>query len=1423
LLLGRDSFPAGDFTDHFLPFSLFQRSELLAGRLPLWNPYTFTGHPFLADVQAAVFYPISNLVMFLTWPLSSAAARLYALQVEALVHFVLAGFFTYLLAFALLRRWLPAFLAGAIFALSGYLTGYPALQLAVLRTAVWLPLVLWLLLRAFQQPALWRWWIGAALAYAVAFVAGHPQTFLHLSYALLGWIALLLYLIQRQPAPSMTLRSTLGRIVLFYGLTVGLSAAQLLPSLEFTRLSVRASADYAFASGGLPLADTWQMLLPGLTSLYTPLYVGVAGLGLALLALAHAATSPSPAVGRAPTDLTSNGRWFVAYFGLLALLSLLISYGRNGFLYRFFFDWLPGWDLFQGQERAAYLTAFGLSMLAGFGAAALDGVASRWRRGFAVAFAFVVAAAVAGFIWRYHASGEPAVSSTQVGRALLAAGLALAAFSALLWIDRLDRSVSRKGRGTQVSWRLALVSILALAELFGMNRSTLSSGVPLAQQAALPAAAQAVQLAVQEAGDVSAVWGATSYQGPPGRAYNEHRVFEDYGMRTSVEDLGGSSPLRLSRYAALLENYPLDRLWQLTGVEHVLNQQAALYQPAELLAELPGEDAASFLHRLAQPTPRAWIVNVVQGLEDGPALPLLADARFDPSAVAILPPVTDSAARAGFTAEGLLATPGENNVTMQALAPGRLRFDVQSQHGGLLVISENWMPGWQARVSRADDETSVPAPVVRADVTLLGVPVDPGQSVVELTYRPASVRLGLLISGVTLALLALLFLWRIGQRRTREQGQDAQRSRQAPATGAARKARWPAWAMVAVLLAAFGLRVLRLDYQELRGDEVFGYFFSLPSLAEIVRSTLALREPHPVASYFLQKGWLALAGHSEFALRFATAWFGTLAVALIYKLGRRLGLGAGSSTLAAALLAISPYAIWHSQDARMYSISLALTLASTILALEALARQRWRWWLAYVAVSWLALQTHYFAVFIIVAQNAAVLLLALTGPDQRRRLGRWLASQALLGLLYLPWLIVAVETLTGYRGNGDSPGFGAALQRALSVFAVGETVPIEQRAAMAVLAGVLLVISALRLALAGPAARRALLWLALYLAVPLLVTWISALQRPIFNERYLIAAAPPFFLLAAIAVLGWGAQTARPSASFDSEQHHRRLGRLNSVLAWIAAAALGLLLASALGSLAGYYADPDYSKTRGWRELAAVLERYSSGMAPEHVRLVQNFPDPTLWYYYDGPVEHLVLPPAPQDADRTAQEVQALVDAGVARVVLPLQPADNWDNAGIAAAALARSYELIAETRVGNWPVQVYARPPAEWTRQDVRFANGLLLAESAVPIRTPQPGDVLPIYMRWQGSTDLLSGSEKLTLQLLDATGRLAAQFDQPFGQEQLQSSAAAYPLQLPLILAPGSYRLIAALYDPAQEGAPRLLSAAGTDAVELGVLEVR
>ena len=120
VLLNLRTFPDGDFTHHFLPFSMFQQQEMFCRRLPVWNPYTYGGHPFLADVQAAVFYPLSTLLLALTLPWRDAGARLYFLQIEAVVQVILGGIFTYLLARELTgSRW-AGLLAGITFAFSGY-------------------------------------------------------------------------------------------------------------------------------------------------------------------------------------------------------------------------------------------------------------------------------------------------------------------------------------------------------------------------------------------------------------------------------------------------------------------------------------------------------------------------------------------------------------------------------------------------------------------------------------------------------------------------------------------------------------------------------------------------------------------------------------------------------------------------------------------------------------------------------------------------------------------------------------------------------------------------------------------------------------------------------------------------------------------------------------------------------------------------------------------------------------------------------------------------------------------------------------------------------------------------------------------------------------------------------------------------------
>ena len=730
-LSGLRTFPDGDFTHHFLPFSLFQQSQLLAGRLPVWNPYTYSGHPFLADIQAAIFYPVSNGLLLLTLPWSGAGARLYFLQVEAFVHVALAGFFVYLLVRRLTGSGVSGWVAGAIFAFSGYLTGYPPVQLAILRTAIWLPLLLWLLLRAFAAPRRWARWavVGAALSVAVS--AGHPQTLLHLGYVAAAWGALLWWQCRHA---RWTVHAAIGMGGLMaLAVAVGLSAAQLLPSLEFTRLSVRAAVDYAYVSGGFPLRDTWQLLLPGVFTQYSPLYVGVVGLGLAFFALWTAFTMDRTVMNSAdmsgPNMSHVTPRTGIFFFGALGLVGLLVAYGNNGFLYPLFYRLAPGWTLFRGQERAAFVVTLALSVLAGYGMMLSAQPAARGRSRMALAWGALVTTGVYAFGLLYQLTGATTISQWHY-LMLAAFTLVLAVTLGLLWW--LPGWTPR---------RELLVMGLIVANLFWINMGT--NVTPFGPVRKTILAPEMVALE-------GAVAGAPMNQGLPGRIFNEFRIYEDYGMRQELQDVWGSSPLRSATYAALFTDFPLDRMLDLTGVDHVLTWRHELFEPGTLLAEFPQQRDTTYLHRLVEPNPRAWLAPTYALLDDAAAMAQLADHQFDLRQVALIAPA-DAPLMAGLppASESLgqrMTTGPTAAIALASPAPGRLQVTVGDQGGGILVLTENWLPGWR---------TLPPLPLVRTDVTLIGVVLPPGAAEFELIYRPASVKNGLRISGATLLLLVL--------------------------------------------------------------------------------------------------------------------------------------------------------------------------------------------------------------------------------------------------------------------------------------------------------------------------------------------------------------------------------------------------------------------------------------------------------------------------------------------------------------------------------------------------------------------------------------------------------------------------------------------------------------------------------------------
>ncbi len=439
------------------------------------------------------------------------------------------------------------------------------------------------------------------------------------------------------------------------------------------------------------------------------------------------------------------------FFTIVTLLALLLAYGDNSFLYPLFYRFAPGWKLFRGQERAAMLVALGLSVLAGYGMAQIPHLTLRTRRRVAMVFTVLVAGGVYAFGLLWQLVGHSAISNaTYLIVVLVTVLLAMAVVVAL----RLEGWSAR---------RTSLIIALAVLNLFWANFATNLAAFGPARKTILAPEMAALQTAVTAS--------APGADGLPGRVYNEFRIYEDYGVRQQIEDVWGSSPLRLANYAALFEDFPLDRLWQLTGVEHVLTWRRELFVPSTLLAEFPQPTDTTFLHQLTAPNPRAWLVTSVQNATDAEALRLLADHTFDLATTALLP--SDQAN--GDQSAGVNLGPVGSQVKVTRLADNRLH--VQVEQGGFLVISENWLPGWQVQNVQcgppATECTNLQSPisnrqslsVQRVNLTLLGIPIPAGVSAFDLVYWPASVRFGLWISGATVTLLAVACLCQLRSRK----------------------------------------------------------------------------------------------------------------------------------------------------------------------------------------------------------------------------------------------------------------------------------------------------------------------------------------------------------------------------------------------------------------------------------------------------------------------------------------------------------------------------------------------------------------------------------------------------------------------------------------------------------------------------------
>lgn len=701
-------FPDGDFTQQFFVFRSLAFRELVAGRLPLWTDCFFGGYPFHADPQAQLFYPPVWLSFGALRLLGYGHFPLQALTAETVAHYLIAGLGAYAFLRAETGRGLAALAGALVFTFGGYLTGYPPLQTGILETAAWLPLLLLAVRRLAVNTATASRAIACGLL-ALMFFAGHPQSFM-----LCAYLAIAYFLFCGRAAGSQW-RALLWRLAPVVLLGALISAVQLLPQAQYLTLSTRSSLPYAELAHGFPLQDLAQLVVTGLVSRWQPLFMGILGLTLALLA---ATAVPTAAV-----------RFWVATVLAGALLSFGSSQGAYGLAY-----WiLPGYSLFRGQERAALIVAMGSAALVAHGAALLLGPLPRHSRRAAAKAARLLQAVTLPVI------------------VLLIAVVLLARADAIKWGDLPPRfgllllgvalaAITLAARPLRAWFPGVLLTVLAL-ELFAANSAT-NAAAPFETYPYRPML-DALQ---KDAGT-----------GRWFRVQDDARMNGHWACMYGLREWGGISPIRPRMWMEFDTYAAEDVRFKLLGVDYLVSwkmdpgTREGLPLAAQTLYHGPAPEGDAKVYRLPFTAQRAWVAGKLQRTASPEEQwQFLRTPGFDALGTALV----EAAA-----APALLPSTGSAQVNSDQ--PGALQLTVQSAAPGLLVVSEAWYPGWMASVNGAAWQPSIP---VNGFVQGVALP-SAGTHTVQLQYRPPALLWGAGLSLLGIALAVLPLLWRKPGRR----------------------------------------------------------------------------------------------------------------------------------------------------------------------------------------------------------------------------------------------------------------------------------------------------------------------------------------------------------------------------------------------------------------------------------------------------------------------------------------------------------------------------------------------------------------------------------------------------------------------------------------------------------------------------------
>jgi hypothetical protein len=743
VLLGRESFVFRDFGLFSYPVAFFQRNCFWRGEVPLWNPYSQCGVPFLAQWNTMALYPPA--IIYLLLPLG------WSLSFFCLLHVVWAGLGMYLLARQWTGRQLAAGIAGTIFAFNGLILNF-LMWPSHVATMSWLPWVLWLVPRGWEKGR--RSLVWAIVAGSAQMLAGGPETILA------TWL-ILTTLFVGYWLRAAGQRWVMGRRLLTIVLLVTVvCAAQLGPFLQLVAHSQRDS-DYGL------LARNWSLPISGWANFLVPLFgTQATPQGVYVQKDQYWTSSYYVGIGTVFLVMVAILRtrdWRVRLLSTWLLAALILALGDHGGLYWLLSKCLPWVSAFRYPAKFVIWVIAVVPLLAAFGLARLqDARDLRLLEWSIVGGVLLLIAGLVAVQWKSDAGIWKVVLQNAVVR-----GGFLLAFSGLLalWlgVDRLADPNSPQQSSTcvasyalrvtsyvsRVTHHVSFSSVLCGALLLLLFWLDFLSHVPNQNPTASPVVfTPGWALAQLNLSPKPGLGESRAMISPEAQAGLKFHSIGDAGKMYLLDRLG------LLANCNLLDELPQahgffslvpGEIGDVTSAPYVLTNRD--FSPLLDFMGVSQVTARGETFKWAQRPSALRFINVGQQ-------PVFADDRetfggfsntnidlsqitfFSPEIRSLLPVKRELSAR----------------VTAVNVASQRTSFEVETPSTCVATIAQTFYPCWKAYVDGRATK------LLRANYAFQALVVPAGKHRIELRYRDAAFEAGAVLSLMGLSVCLILYL-----------------------------------------------------------------------------------------------------------------------------------------------------------------------------------------------------------------------------------------------------------------------------------------------------------------------------------------------------------------------------------------------------------------------------------------------------------------------------------------------------------------------------------------------------------------------------------------------------------------------------------------------------------------------------------------